>query len=79
VLSDSPDAMVTLHVRQGSEVPLHCVVCLRLNDGAGGEINLEAELEGEVFGPLKVRRLFLVRRTESPKGKRATRSPAAYG
>ncbi len=29
------------------------VIWLRFNDGAEGEVDLEAELEGEVFGPLK--------------------------
>ena len=29
------------------------VIWLRFNDGAEGEIDLEDELEGEVFGPLK--------------------------
>ena len=29
------------------------VIWLRFNDGAEGEVDLEPELEGEVFGPLK--------------------------
>jgi len=29
------------------------VIWLRLNDGSTGEVNLEDELDGEVFGPLK--------------------------
>jgi hypothetical protein len=29
------------------------VIWLRFNDGAEGEVDLEAELEGEVFGPLR--------------------------
>ena len=29
------------------------VIWLRFNDGAAGEVDLEPELEGEVFGPLK--------------------------
>ena len=29
------------------------VIWLQFNDGAEGEVDLEAELEGEVFGPLK--------------------------
>jgi hypothetical protein len=29
------------------------VIWLRFNDGAEGEVDLGAELEGEVFGPLK--------------------------
>jgi hypothetical protein len=34
------------------------VIWLRFNDGAEGEINLEGELEGEVFGPLRDKQLF---------------------
>jgi hypothetical protein len=34
------------------------VIWLRFNDGAQGEIDLENELEGEVFGALKDKRLF---------------------
>jgi hypothetical protein len=34
------------------------VIWLRFNDGAEGEIDLERELEGEVFGPLRNQRLF---------------------
>jgi hypothetical protein len=34
------------------------VIWLRFNDGAEGEIDLENELEGEVFGPLKDPQLF---------------------
>ena len=29
------------------------VIWLRFNDGSTGEVNLEDELDGEVFGPLK--------------------------
>ena len=29
------------------------VIWLRFNDGAEGEVDLEPELEGEVFGPLR--------------------------
>ena len=29
------------------------VIWFRFNDGAEGEVDLEAELDGEVFGPLK--------------------------
>ena len=31
---------------------------LRFNDGAEGEVDLEAELEGEVFGPLLDKEAF---------------------
>ncbi len=34
------------------------VIWLRFNDGAEGEIDLEGELEGEVFGPLKDKEAF---------------------
>ena len=29
------------------------VIWVKFNDGIGGEVDLSAELEGEVFGPLK--------------------------
>ena len=41
-----------LHVREARYVRDY-VIWLRFNDGAEGEVDLEAELEGEVFGPLK--------------------------
>ena len=34
------------------------VIWLRFNDGSEGEIDLAGELEGEVFGPLKDKKLF---------------------
>ena len=34
------------------------VIWLRFNDGVEGEIDLENELEGEVFEPLKDKQLF---------------------
>ena len=34
------------------------VIWLLFNDGVQGEIDLESELEGEVFEPLKDKRLF---------------------
>ncbi len=34
------------------------VIWVRFNDGASGEVDLSAELEGEVFGPLKDMDLF---------------------
>ena len=34
------------------------VIWVRFNDGAAGEVDLSAELEGEVFGPLKDQSLF---------------------
>lgn len=43
---------MVLHVREARHVRGY-VLWLRFNDGAEGEIDLESELEGEVFGPLK--------------------------
>jgi hypothetical protein len=34
------------------------VIWVRFNDGIDGEVDLLAELEGEVFGPLKDKDLF---------------------
>ena len=41
-----------LHVREAKFLRDY-VVWLRFNDGAEGEIDLAAELEGEMFAPLK--------------------------
>jgi hypothetical protein len=41
-----------LHVKEAKYLRDY-VLWLRFNDGAEGEIDLEGELEGEVFGPLK--------------------------
>ena len=41
-----------LHVREAKYVRGY-VLWLSFNDGAEGQIDLEAELEGEVFGPLR--------------------------
>jgi hypothetical protein len=41
-----------LHVREARYVR-HYVLWLRFNDGDEGEIDLESELDGEVFAPLK--------------------------
>jgi hypothetical protein len=41
-----------LHVREARHVRDY-VLWLRFNDGAEGEIDLESELDGEVFAPLK--------------------------
>ena len=35
-----------------------CVIWVRFNDGAAGEVDLFEELEGEVFGPLKEHAVF---------------------
>ena len=34
------------------------VIWVRFNDGASGKVDLSAELEGEVFGPLQDKALF---------------------
>jgi hypothetical protein len=41
-----------LHVKEARYLHDY-VIWLRFNDGAVGEIDLESELEGEVFGELK--------------------------
>ena len=46
-----------LHVKQARYVGDY-KIWLRFNDGAVGEIDLESELDGEVFGPLKDKALF---------------------
>ena len=46
-----------LHVKEAKYFHDY-VIWLRFNDGAQGEIDLENELGGEVFGPLKDKRLF---------------------
>jgi len=46
-----------LHVKE-SRYLRDYVVWLRFNDGAEGEIDLEDELQGDVFGPLKDKLLF---------------------
>ncbi len=46
-----------LHVKEARYLHDY-VIWLRFSDGAEGEIDLAAELEGEVFGPLKDPQLF---------------------
>jgi hypothetical protein len=46
-----------LHVKEAKYLHDY-VIWLRFNDGAEGEIDLQGELEGEVFGPLKDLQLF---------------------
>jgi hypothetical protein len=46
-----------LHVKEAKYLHDY-VIWLRFNDGAEGEIDLENELDGEVFAPLKDRQLF---------------------
>jgi hypothetical protein len=46
-----------LHVKNAKYLHDY-VIWLSFNDGAEGEIDLEGELDGEVFGPLKDPQLF---------------------
>jgi len=46
-----------LHVREAKYLHDY-TVWIRFNDGAEGEMDLEPELEGEVFGPLRDKELF---------------------
>jgi hypothetical protein len=46
-----------LHVKEAKYLHDY-VIWLRFNDGAIGEIDLEGELEGEVFSPLRDMELF---------------------
>ena len=46
-----------LHVREAKHLRDY-TVWIRFNDGAEGEMDLESELEGEVFGPLRDKELF---------------------
>ena len=45
------------HVREAKHLHGY-VIWLKFNDGAEGEIDLESELAGEVFGPLRDPALF---------------------
>ena len=49
--------VMILHVREAKYLRDY-VIWLRFNDGAEGEIDLEPELEGEMFAPLKDVSLF---------------------
>ncbi len=44
------------------------VIWVRFNDGIDGEVDLSAELEGEVFGPLKDQKLFRTVKVDSLLG-----------
>ena len=46
-----------LHVKEAKHLHDY-VLWLRFNEGAEGEIDLDRELEGEVFGPLKDPQMF---------------------
>lgn len=46
-----------LHVKEAKYLHDY-VIWIKFNDGIKGEIDLENELTGEVFGPLKDKKLF---------------------
>ena len=46
-----------LHVKEAKYLHDY-VIWLRFNDGAEGEVDLQNELDGEVFSPLKDKRQF---------------------
>ena len=46
-----------LHVKEAKYLHDY-VIRVRFNDGIEGEVDLEDELEGEVFGPLRDKRKF---------------------
>ena len=46
-----------LHVKEAKYLHNY-VIWVKFNDGIEGEIDLEQELEGEIFGPLKDKKLF---------------------
>ena len=46
-----------LHVKKAKYLHGY-VIWLRFNDGIEGEIDLKDELEGEIFGPLRNKKLF---------------------
>jgi hypothetical protein len=46
-----------LHVKEARYLHDY-VIWLRFKDGAEGEIDLESELQGEVFGPLRDKQAF---------------------
>jgi hypothetical protein len=46
-----------LHVKDAKYLHDY-VIWVKFNDGIEGEVNLESELTGEIFGPLKNKKLF---------------------
>jgi len=46
-----------LHVKEAKYLHDY-VIWIKFNDGIVGEVNLEQELTGEIFGPLKDKELF---------------------
>lgn len=56
-----------LHVKEAKYLHDY-VVWLRFNDGAEGEIDLETELDGEMFAPLRDKRKFRSLRVDPELG-----------
>jgi len=46
-----------LHVKEAKYLRDY-VIWIKFNDGIEGEVDLEQELTGEIFGPLKDKKLF---------------------
>lgn len=46
-----------LHVKEARYLRDY-VIWIKFNDGIEGEVDLQGELEGEIFGPLKDKNLF---------------------
>lgn len=46
-----------LHVKEAKYLHDY-VIWIKFNDGIEGEVDLEQELTGEIFGPLKDKKLF---------------------
>ena len=46
-----------LHVKEAKYLRDY-VIWVKFNDGIEGEVNLEGELTGEIFGPLKNKKAF---------------------
>jgi len=46
-----------LHVKEAKYLRDY-VIWIKFNDGIEGEVDLERELTGEIFGPLKDKKLF---------------------
>ena len=56
--------IMILHVKEAKYLHDY-VIWIRFNDGIEGEIDLENELTGEIFGPLKDKKLFKSFRVDS--------------
>ncbi|MFQ6127009.1 MAG: DUF2442 domain-containing protein, partial [Candidatus Heimdallarchaeota archaeon] len=49
--------IMILHVKEAKYLHDY-VIWIKFNDGIEGEVDLEQELTGEIFGPLKDKKLF---------------------